>query len=307
MSVHSDPLKLAVLARRNMSREASDSLQEKGLELVAQHVIGENISSDLNQAQVMLVELGMHVDKAYLAEILDHISIPVFLYEGSIEQADTWNAQLIERLHRLVDGKDKNSSLVSSEPLVIVLCASVGGPKAIGCFFEQIPADLPVVFLLVQHMAEEFQTLLGKQLSRITGARVKVLENNQTLQAGDAWIIPADAQITVDQDRCLKRLDTIWETVNRPSMDVVLEMVATEFGPNCGAIMFSGIGYDGLTGCDVIAEQGGFVWAQSADSCVSSRLPDSVRESGHVEISGSPEELAAALFQRCQTHYQASC
>ena len=307
MPDHSDLLKLAVLARRNISREASDSLQEKGLELVAQHVIGENISSDLNQAQVMLVELGMHVDKAYLAEILDYISIPVFLYEGSIEQADTWNTQLIERLHRLVDGKDKNSSLADSEPLVIVLCASVGGPKAIGCFFEQIPADLPVVFLLVQHMAEEFQTLLGKQLSRITGARVKVLENNQTLQAGDAWIIPADVQITVDQDRRLKRLDTIWETVNRPSMDVVLEMVATEFGPNCGAIMFSGIGYDGLTGCDVIAEQGGFVWAQSADSCVSSRLPDSVRESGHVEISGSPEELAAALFQRCQTHYQASC
>lgn len=307
MSDRSGPLRLAILARQSLDRDTTDGLQERGLEVVAQNNLGEPLPFEMNQAQVMLVELGIHVDKAYLTEILEHISVPVLLYEGSIKSADAWNTQLLQRLQRLVDGSDEPGKAATDVPLVVVLCASVGGPKAIGRFFEHIPADLPVVFLLVQHMAEEFQTLLGKQLSRFTGSRINVLERDQALKAGDTWIIPADAQVTIDADRTLKRLDSGWETVNRPSMDTVLELVAARYGQDSGAIMFSGIGYDGLAGCSAVVEQGGFVWAQSADSCVASRLPDSVRESGQVEMSGSPEELAAALFQRCQTHYQASC
>ncbi len=303
----SDPLRLAILARQTIESGVTASLQEKGLEVVAQKLIGEHFPFDLNQAQVLLIELGIHVDKEYLTEMLEQINIPVLLYEGRIGPADSWDTNLCQRLHRLVEAPGRDRKSVADDFLVIVLCASVGGPKAIGRFFEHIPADLPVVFLLVQHMAEEFQSLLGKQLSRFTGSRISVLENDQDLQPGDAWIIPADAQITIDENQKLRRLDAVWQTVNRPSMDRVLELVAGRFGQNSGAIIFSGIGYDGLTGSSAVAEQGGFVWAQSADSCVASRLPDSVRQSGHVEISGSPEELAAALFQRCQTHYQASC
>lgn len=307
MSDRSGPLRLAILARQTLDRDITDGLQEQGLEVVAQKKLGEHLPFEINQAQVMLVELGIHVDKAYLTEILERINVPVLLYEGSINSVDAWNTQLLQRLHRLVDGSDEPGKAATDAPLVVVLCASVGGPKAIGRFFEHIPADLPVVFLLVQHMAEEFQILLGKQLSRFTASRINVLESDQALKAGDTWVIPADAQVTIDADRKLKRLGSGWETVNRPSMDTVLELVAARYGQNSGAIMFSGIGYDGLAGCSAVAEQGGFVWAQSAGSCVASRLPDSVRESGQVEMSGSPEELAAALFQRCQTHYQASC
>lgn len=295
------------MARQTMDRRTAEGLQGKGLAVVAQNLIGEHYPFELNQAQVMLVELGMHVDKDYLAAMLEQISIPVLLYEGSIESTDAWNPGLVQRLFQLADGSGQKRLAVADEPLVIVLCASVGGPKAIGRFFEHVPTDMPVVFLLVQHMAEEFQSLLGKQLSRYTGTRIDVLDSEQVLQAGDAWIIPASSEVTIDENRQLKKLGSAWETVNRPSMDIVLELVASRFGQNCGVIMFSGIGCDGLKGCSAVAKQGGFVWAQSTDSCVVSRLPDSVRESGQVEMSGSPEELAAALFQRCQTHYQASC
>lgn len=311
MNDASGQLKLALLTRTLMDREAIHRLQRQGLEVVAQNTIGQPVPAELNQADVLLVELGVHVERDYLGAVLDQVSVPVLLHEGKLDQHRRWDNGLIERLQYLADCPqpyDRRDARASQPaPLVVVLCASVGGPRAVCGFFEHLPAGLPVVFLLVQHMADEFQDMLGAQLSRFTDAPVSVLDSEHSLRAGDVWIVPADARIEVNRQRIARRLDGTWDTVNRPSMDGVLEMVASACGPDCGAIMFSGVGYDGISGCDAIVEQGGFVWAQSAESSVMSRLPDSVRSSGHVELSGSPEELATALYRRCLNHYQASC
>ncbi len=313
MEEQARPLRLAVLGRQVMDESTMDRLRKQGLEVVFQGLIGETLPLDLAHAEVLLVELGVHVDRSYLTGMLEKTRLPVFLYESELQQGVDWNRDLVRRLHRLVGRQGSGlmpatpGSSDASSPLVVVLCGSVGGPKAISEFFQHLPGDLPVTFLLVQHMAEEFQDMLSAQLRRFTDADVAVLERDQELQPGEVWIVPADRQISIDQQHVVKRLASGWETVNRPSMDIVLEMVASVYGTDCGAIVFSGIGNDGLSGCEVVAGQGGFVWAQTAESCVVPRLPDALRETGCVETNGSPEELAAALYKRCLTHFQASC
>ena len=66
--------------------------------------------------------------------------------------------------------------------------------------------------------------------------------------------------------------------------------------------MFSGLGSGGAQGCGQFARQGGFVWVQSAASCVIAHLPEAARQSGNVDFSGTPEELARELATRSELH-----
>ena len=63
-----------------------------------------------------------------------------------------------------------------------------------------------------------------------------------------------------------------------------------------GAIVFSGMGDDGATGCRSMAEYGGIVWAQDVDSCVISSMPDQARKTNNVTFSANPQKLADELY-----------
>ena len=47
----------------------------------------------------------------------------------------------------------------------------------------------------------------------------------------------------------------------------------------------------------LMKQRGGPVWAQDAASCACSSQPDSVRDTGCVSYSGTPEKLALALVE----------
>jgi chemosensory pili system protein ChpB (putative protein-glutamate methylesterase) len=186
-------------------------------------------------------------------------------------------------------------------PRMIVLGASIGGPKAVARFLQALPENLPVAFLLAQHMSEDYQDLLVEQLDRCSGWPVALLGDDQTVEAGQVWLIPAESKIVMDAKGRVRRCGKAWESAHHPDINAVLSDVAETFGTRCGAILFSGLGKDGTRGCETVSRHGGFVWAQSSESCVISNLPEAARRSCKVELSGNPEELAQALVTCCQT------
>jgi chemosensory pili system protein ChpB (putative protein-glutamate methylesterase) len=104
----------------------------------------------------------------------------------------------------------------------------------------------------------------------------------------------------MDGSGAIRRAAGGWLSAQKPDIDDVLHKTATAFGSRCGAIMFSGLGKDGTGGCERVSEQGGFIWAQSAESCVISNMPEATRRCCRVEFSGTPEELARALVGQCR-------
>ena len=86
--------------------------------------------------------------------------------------------------------------------------------------------------------------------------------------------------------------------------DACFEPVPTRYDfPQCGVIAFSGMGSDGTAAAAYVRRQGGLIWTQSADSCASASMPDSLREGGYSDFSGDPRELAAKLVE----HLAAQC
>ncbi len=195
---------------------------------------------------------------------------------------------------------NKDGSLdgaVNRAKRIWVLGASIGGPQAVKQFLARLPKDLPVCFILAQHIGVGFVNLLAEQLSRITSLKVTAPEDGMVLEKGHLVVAPVDKRINFSE-RGIISLQTIKQrSIYSPSIDDVMTVVAKHYGVDANAIIFSGMGNDGTAGCHLIAQKGGMVWAQEPKSCVISSMADSVRYADIVSLSATPEELADNLVE----------
>ncbi|EKF72945.1 protein-glutamate methylesterase [Alcanivorax hongdengensis A-11-3] len=181
---------------------------------------------------------------------------------------------------------------------VWVLGASLGGPAAVKQFLDCLPANLPVAFILAQHIDAGFLDTLCGVLSRDNPLTCRVGYDGEVLRHGELLIAPVDYAVSFRHDGRVQTTGQAWEGPYAPSIDQVLQHAGEGFGRACGAILFSGMGNDGAIAAPRLAAMGCPVWAQTADTCAVSSQPDSVRETGCVSYSGSPEQLALQLVER---------
>ncbi len=184
-----------------------------------------------------------------------------------------------------------------------VLGASIGGPQAVKQFLARLPKDLPVCFILAQHIGVGFVNLLAEQLSRVTSVRVTTPEDGMVLEKGHLVVAPVDKRINFSERGIISMEDITQRSIYSPSIDDVMTVVAKHYGADANAIIFSGMGNDGTAGCHLVAQKGGMVWAQEPDSCVISSMADSVRFADIVSLSGTPEELADNLIDYLKGDY----
>jgi chemosensory pili system protein ChpB (putative protein-glutamate methylesterase) len=311
-------LRVALLAQDYERDEFRALLEDEGIEIVVDGRFELPLPDDWKGAEVLLVDLDDNLGRQQVEGILQQSPVPVLLNAGGVGSSIIWHRRLVGKLQTLANRAVPNAR-VSAPPLrpdlqlvrgqqdlgpetpwLVVLGASIGGPKAVARFLQTLPADLPVTFLLAQHISEAFQDLLVEQLDRCSRWPVALLGDSQAIEPGQVWLVPAECSIDIDDKGAVRRSGRSWRSSHRPDIDAVLFTVARRFGERCGAILFSGLGADGTRGCEAVSQNDGFIWAQSAESCVISNMPEAVRRCCSVELSGSPEELAHALVTRCQ-------
>ncbi len=180
---------------------------------------------------------------------------------------------------------------------VWVLGASVGGPESVRAFLGQLPRDYPALFLVAQHLGDEYVETMMRQLSRATTLTVRAPAHGERASHGEVLVVPNAKRLRVDANGVVVLQELSQPSAHRPSIDGVLADVAETFGEGAGAVIFSGMSDDAVAGCKAVAERGGRVYVQSPESCVVSTMVDGVLETGVVQFQGTPEELALKLIQ----------
>jgi two-component system chemotaxis response regulator CheB len=196
-------------------------------------------------------------------------------------------------------GRQANGSLLTPSPIptpaapapraeaaiveVVAIAASTGGPNALADVFAGLPADLPVPVVLVQHMPPMFTRLLAQRLSAHSAVPVEEAQAGGVLRPGHACLAPGDFHLAVglDGDRVRTRLtQDPPENSCRPAADVLFRSVARTFGPGTLAVVLTGMGQDGLRGCEAIRAAGGQVVVQDEATSVVWGMPGSVARAG---------------------------
>ena len=311
-------LRVALLAKDCERGEFRALLEDEGMEVVVDGRFDLPLPDHWNGAEVLLVDMDAQPERHQVESVLQQSPVPVLLNAGGIGSSAIWYRRLVGKLQTLANRSVPKArvsmpcsrpelQLVQGQldagpetPWLVVLGASIGGPKAVTRFLQALPVALPVTFLLAQHISETFQDLLAEQLDRCSRWPVALAGEYQTIEPGQVWLVPSECRIEVDEKGVIRRSPHAWQSTQRPDIDAILHAVARVFNGRCGVILFSGLGKDGTNGCESVSKHGGFVWAQSPESCVIPHMPDAARRCCNVELSGSPEQLAQALATRCQ-------
>jgi two-component system chemotaxis response regulator CheB len=108
------------------------------------------------------------------------------------------------------------------------------------------------------------------------------------LEPGKAWIAPGDFHLVVQREDGRVRTRVHQEPPEnacRPAVDPLLRSAASVYGAACLTVILTGMGQDGLRGCEAIRAAGGQVLAQDEASSVVWGMP------GHVARAGLADKV----------------
>jgi two-component system, chemotaxis family, protein-glutamate methylesterase/glutaminase len=166
---------------------------------------------------------------------------------------------------------------------VVAIGVSTGGPNALSDMLPHLPRDLPVPIVIVQHMPPIFTKLLADRLAAQCAIGVKEGAPEMLLRPGQAIVAAGGCHMVVRRDGTRVVVATNMEPPQnscRPSVDVLFRSVASVFGSGILGVILTGMGNDGLRGCEQIRERGGRIFVQDEASSVVWGMPGFVAQAG---------------------------
>ena len=187
----------------------------------------------------------------------------------------------------------------------VAIGASTGGPAAIVNVLKAIPEDFPLPILLVLHIGQPFANAFAEWLDGQTSHRVAYARDGEPVggAVGRVIMAPPDLHMEVSAGRI--RLTSAPERYScRPSVDVLFESLAREYGDSAAACLLTGMGRDGANGLLEIHRAGGLTIAQDEATSVVYGMPREAVLLGAAQRILPIGEIGAALASLSPTRFK---
>ena len=192
----------------------------------------------------------------------------------------------------------KNTELARStlDYPVVGIGASAGGLKALMTFFEQMPNDCGMAFVVIMHLSPKHESNADKILQNVT--RMPVLQVNQPvpIERNRVYVIPPAMDLSMN-DGYLRLLKPTRERGPQVAIDLFFRALADVHHTHAVGIVLSGSGADGSVGLSRIKEQGGVTLAQAPEDAEYDSMPLSAIETGMVDIVLPVVEMPQRLVE----------
>jgi len=187
---------------------------------------------------------------------------------------------------------------------VVAIAASTGGPRAIQNVLGNVKTTSIAPIVVVQHMPAGFTKSFAERLNEISILEVLEGYDNLQLKPGMVVIAPGGSHLIVEYNRAKQLICRLSDMPPlhsvKPAADLLFLSVADIVGDTSLGIILTGMGRDGAEGAKAIRQRGGYVIAESSDTCVIYGMPKAAVEKGAVDevlpLHAIPiriEELAA--------------
>lgn len=182
---------------------------------------------------------------------------------------------------------------------LVVIGISTGGPQALKRLIPQLPLDFPVPVLMVMHMPVGYTEMYAAKLNELSQLEVKEAAEGDEIKLGRVFLAPAGRHLSVTRrvsGKVVTHIDARpFNTLHRPSVDVLFQSVAEVYGNRVLGVVMTGMGSDGKQGAAWIKSQGGLVFTEAESSCVVYGMPSVVMEAGLSDKSIALEDMARAI------------
>jgi len=164
----------------------------------------------------------------------------------------------------------------------VALAGSANSLDKILAIVENLPDSTAAIFV-AQHVQEDQPNLLDRLLKMRTGYAVLMPQHLVAIQPHTIYVAPpghhmkvAHGLVYLTRDRKI--------SYSRPSIDVLFESVALEYGADALVVLLCGYGQDGVAGCAAVRATGGCVLIEDGSECAGAGvLPDAAKAAGHFD------------------------
>ncbi|MGK3990135.1 chemotaxis protein CheB [Sorangium sp. So ce136] len=181
-------------------------------------------------------------------------------------------------------------------PYVVGIGASAGGLEALEHFFDNIPKESGMAFVVVQHLSPDFRSLMDEILGRRTELPIHLVENGMLVEPDHVYLIPPKKEMIISGGRLLLSERDRDQELTLP-IDVFFRSLAQDCGPRAVAVVLSGGGSDGSRGIRAVHEAGGLVIVQDVDSAQFDGMPKTARDAGVADCVMPPQDMPRILLE----------
>lgn len=182
---------------------------------------------------------------------------------------------------------------------IVCVGGSAGGLDAYIRLLRQLPADMGVATVIVNHVTMA-PTILHKALAHVTPMPVDLIAEGMAIVPDRVFIIPSNRDLHIDGE--VFRLAPISKPRGWPDViTVFLKSVARSWDGQIVAIIVSGYDSDGAAAMCCIRDVGGIAIAQKLSSAKQPDMPESAIATGCIDFILEPEEIAAHILHIART------
>jgi two-component system, chemotaxis family, protein-glutamate methylesterase/glutaminase len=181
-------------------------------------------------------------------------------------------------------------------PELVVLGASLGGPRAIAAILRALPPEFPAAIGVVQHIADGFTHGLAGWLATETRLTVREARDGEALRPGLVVLAPTGRHLVVVEG--VARLSDAPPLEGfKPSVTPLFASAARAYGRRACGVLLTGMGRDGAAGLRAIKDVGGPTLAQDEATSAVFGMPRAAVELGAVDRVLPLEEIPRALLE----------
>ncbi|TMI35764.1 chemotaxis protein CheR [Candidatus Bathyarchaeota archaeon] len=185
---------------------------------------------------------------------------------------------------------------------IVGIGASAGGLEAFTQLLRELPSDVNMALVLVQHLDPTYKSMLTELLSRTTNLTVLEVTDGVRVKPRHVYVIPPNTAMTISE-RVLHLTPRIEVDGKHMPIDHFLLSLAKDQKSRAIGVILSGTSMDGIQGLRAIKDEGGITIAQDEQSAKYYDLPRSAVAAGCVDLVLRPEDIAQELVKLSRHPY----
>ncbi len=213
---------------------------------------------------------------------------------------DRHQSETAKNEHGVPAGKSSTGNLPTA---IVGIGSSAGGLEALNQFFEAMPADSGLAFVLVSHLDPKHDSMLPSLLGKKTKMVVRQVTDGESVAANHLYIIAPDKELAMVHNTLHLMPRKKGDVSFRP-IDTFFRSLAKDAGGKAIGIILSGTGTDGTLGIKTIKEEEGLVIVQDQDSAKFPGMPASAAATGLIDHILPPEKMPGRLLDYLRHNLQ---
>ena len=156
--------------------------------------------------------------------------------------------------------------------LIVGLGASAGGVQALKEFFEYVPADSHMAYVVILHLSPDHDSQLAQILQTVSAIPVTQVRQKVTIEPNHVYVVSPNQHLVLEDDFIVPT-PNVREEERRAPVDIFFRSLADAHGPRAVSVVLSGTGANGSMGLKRVKEMGGVTYVQNPREAEFNEMP----------------------------------